>query len=223
MLQLIDVGYEVKELQEDGSFSGYASVFGTEDAYGDTVQAGAFKKSLAAWRKKKRAPAMLWAHKTDEPIGVWTSMEEDETGLATEGKLALKTQRGAEAYELLKLKAISGLSIGFNPIKSKLDDVTGKRTLVEIELWETSLVVFPANDEARIGSVRAALREGRKVRHSDIEEILRREGFSYAQARAIAVSGLAASGLLHEDQEAVAKAVEVLTNKIIFLKGNGNG
>lgn len=213
MQKTIDVSYEVREIQNDGVFSGYASVFGNEDSYGDIVAPGAFKKTLTTWRKKKRMPAMLWAHKTDEPIGVWSVMEEDEHGLRTEGQLALKTQRGAEAYELLKINAISGLSIGFNPVKARVDEVSGRRTLNEVDLWETSLVTFPANDEARIGAVRAALRDGRKVRHSDIEEILRREGFSYSQARAIAVSGLAASGLLHED-DAVVVTAEYLLNII---------
>ena len=52
-------------------------------------------------------------HKTDEPIGVFEKMEEDEKGLRVEGKLALGTQRGKEVYELMKMGAIDGLSIGY--------------------------------------------------------------------------------------------------------------
>ena len=40
-------------------------------------------------------------------------MEEDEKGLRVEGKLALGTQRGKEVYELMKMGAIDGLSIGY--------------------------------------------------------------------------------------------------------------
>jgi HK97 family phage prohead protease len=39
--------------------------------------------------------------------------------------------------------ALSGLSIGFRTLKSKIDEENGIRTLTEIELWETSLVTFP--------------------------------------------------------------------------------
>jgi uncharacterized protein len=41
-------------------------------------------------------------------------MTEDSKGLHVQGKLALTTQRGAEAYELMKMEprpAISGLSM----------------------------------------------------------------------------------------------------------------
>ena len=55
---------------------------------------------------------MLWAHDPSEPIGKWVSLSEDRVGLRVEGKLALKTQRGSDAYELLKMDAL-GLSIGY--------------------------------------------------------------------------------------------------------------
>ena len=42
---------------EDGTFTGYGSVFGNVDAYGDIVEAGAFAKSI-----EKKKPALLWQH-----------------------------------------------------------------------------------------------------------------------------------------------------------------
>ena len=72
-----------------------------------------------------------------------------------EGKLALKTARGAEAYELLKMGAISGLSIGFVTRDDSYDRVTGIRTLKKVDLWEVSLVTFPANDAARVSGVKS--------------------------------------------------------------------
>lgn len=185
----IDLAFEVKSIgDEDGVFTGYASVFDVEDNYGDVVVSGAFRRSLS--RKRKRPVAMLWQHRSDDPIGVWERMEEDDHGLIAEGRLALKTQRGSEAYELLKMGAINGLSIGFNPIKWEIDKSTGKRKLLDIDLWETSLVTFPANSAAIVGQVRAALNSGMVPNPRDVERVLCDAGFSNTQSRAIVSRGL---------------------------------
>ena len=61
----------------------------------------------------KRKVKLLSQHKTDEPIGIFTEVFEDSKGLFVRGKLALGTQKGRETYELMKLGAIDGMSIGF--------------------------------------------------------------------------------------------------------------
>ena len=86
---------------------------------------------------------------------MYSEVKEDAVGLHVEGKLALKTTRGAEAYELLKMGAISGLSIGFITREDSYDRVTGIRTLKKVDLWEVSLVTFPANDAARVAAVKS--------------------------------------------------------------------
>ena len=148
----LDVPFQIKAVSDDGLFSGYGSVFGVIDSYKEVVAPGAFTKSL-----QRRTPSLLWQHRSSEPIGVYTSIREDQTGLYVEGKLALKTARGAEAYELLKMGAISGLSIGFlvklfEYINNGEEKV---RRLTEIDLWEVSLVTFPANESARISGVKS--------------------------------------------------------------------
>ena len=63
------------------------------------------------------------------------------------------TQRGREAYALLRQGALDGLSIGFSTVKDSWDgDV---RNIQEVRLWEGSLVTFPANDLARVTLVRS--------------------------------------------------------------------
>lgn len=64
-------------------------------------------------------PAMLWQHKGDEPIGAWLGLEDTGRGLEAHGKLELSIPRAAEAYALLKSRALS-LSIGF---QAKASDV----------------------------------------------------------------------------------------------------
>jgi len=146
----LDVPFKIKAVSEDGLFSGYGSVFGVIDSYKEVVAPGAFAESLS-----QRTPALLWQHRSGEPIGVYSALREDQTGLYVEGKLALKTARGAEAYELLKMGAISGISIGFMTREDSYDRVTDVRTLKKVDLWEVSLVTFPANDAARVSGVKS--------------------------------------------------------------------
>lgn len=150
-----DFAFELKAINEDGTFEGYGSVFGVKDSYDEIVAPGAFAESLEGHKSKGTLPALLWQHRGGEPIGVYTGMEEDNIGLKVRGQLALKTSRGAEAYELLKMKAISGLSIGFVTREDNYDRVTGIRTLKKVDLWEVSLVTFPANDAARVQGVKS--------------------------------------------------------------------
>ena len=150
MRDYLDIPFKIKAVSEDGLFSGYGSVFGVVDSYQEVVAAGAFKESLDS-----RMPSLLWQHRSGEPIGVYTTVKEDNIGLYVEGKLALKTSRGAEAYELLKMGAISGLSIGFVTREDNYDRVTGVRTLKKVDLWEVSLVTFPANDSARVANIKS--------------------------------------------------------------------
>lgn len=140
-----DYNFEIKSMQEDGSFAGYASVFGIVDSQNDVVMRGAFSGTL---RKRAGAIKLLWQHQTDEPIGVFTRVVEDSHGLYVEGRLLLELQRGAEAYALLKNKAINGLSIGYSVKEAEYNAANGIRLITALELWEISLVTFPANEDA---------------------------------------------------------------------------
>ena len=150
----LDFNVELKLAADDGTFTGYGSVFNIEDKGGDIVIPGAFAESLASQKTAGRLPAMLWQHRQAEPIGVYTSMEEDAVGLKVTGKLALKTARGAEAYELMKMGALSGMSIGYRSRDDSYDRVTGVRTLKKLDLVELSLVTFPMNDASRVSGVK---------------------------------------------------------------------
>ncbi|MDB5992408.1 MAG: phage prohead protease, partial [Herbaspirillum sp.] len=147
--------FELKELKEDGTFSGYGSVFGVQDDYDDIVAPGCFIKSLLAHKAANDMPKLLWQHNSDEPIGVYTSMSEDSYGLKVDGALCLDTQKGREAYALLKMGAIKGLSIGYCTIAYNYDQKADVRTLTEVDLWECSLVTFPACRDAQVSAVKS--------------------------------------------------------------------
>lgn len=126
-------------------------------------------------------PAMLWQHSADHPIGIWTEMVEDEKGLRIKGQLALETVKGKEAHALLKMGALNGLSIGFMSKQWAYDRETDVRTLTEIDLWEVSLVTFPANEKARVTNVKSS---EDLATPKDAERALRDAGFSKSDATA---------------------------------------
>lgn len=86
--QRLDIPLQLKSVSDSGEFEGYGSVFGVKDSYDDVVVPGAFSASLQAWKEKNALPALLWQHRMDEPIGIYTEMKEDEVGLYVKGRLA---------------------------------------------------------------------------------------------------------------------------------------
>ncbi len=178
----IDAAFELKRLAGDGAFEGHASVFGVRDAYDDVVLPGAFTRTVR--ERGPRGVKMLWQHNARQPIGVWEEIEEDETGLFVKGRLALGTQAGREAHELLRMGAIEGLSIGYSTVNAETGEEEGVRKLGEVDLWEISLVTFPANPAARVEAVKAPPHTIRTF-----ERFLRDAGFSHSEARAIAAGG----------------------------------
>lgn len=137
-----------------GTFSGYASIFGEPDSYGDTIRPGAFRKSLTE-NRSIGGPSMFWDHNRSEPIGVWTDLQEDARGLRATGRIITDTTRGADVWRLMKGKAVNGLSIGFRA-KASQRAAGGGRILSEIDLVEISVVTLPGRSNARITDVRAA-------------------------------------------------------------------
>lgn len=186
-----DFDLEIKAVDAaTGVFKGYGSVFGNVDSYGEVVAPGAFKKSLAALEAKGRSVPILWQHKTDQPIGAWTSLKEDDHGLWGEGALWLDAAPNARIAQMgMMTKSITGLSIGFYTLADSYNEKTGIRTLSEIELIECSIVTNPANDAARIDSVKAKLARGEALTLPEFERILRDAGFSKSKATAIASYG----------------------------------
>lgn len=207
----------LKAVGTDGTIEGYASVFGVRDSYDDVIAAGAFLATIAAHKAAGTMPAMLWQHSADEPIGVWTEMYEDAKGLFIKGQLCLETERGKEAYALLKMGAINGMSIGFISKQWAYDRETDVRTLTELDLWENSLVTFPANEKARVTNVKSS---NELATPKDAERILRDAGFSKADATAL-VSRVMRMGEERSDSvDSTAKALKSAERLIASLSSN---
>jgi HK97 family phage prohead protease len=157
--------FDIRSLNEDdGTFNGYGSVFGNVDSHRDIVAKGAFRESIAESKLSGKWPAMLLQHgmgpNTEDalPIGIWTSMHEDDHGLYLEGKLA-GTQRGRDLYTLMKMQprpALNGLSIGYHANQFVIHGRSDKarRTLQSVKLKEVSLVTDPSNSLATVRHVK---------------------------------------------------------------------
>lgn len=139
-------------IDADGVVEGYASLFGAIDQARDMVAPGAFRQSLRL-RGLRRIP-MLFQHDPAEPIGVWLELAEDFRGLRARGRLIPGVQRSREVLALVKAGAIDGLSIGFRTVKARVDPKTRVRKLIELDLWEISIVTFPLLDGARVSAVK---------------------------------------------------------------------
>lgn len=175
----ITANFEIKGVEEDGTFTGYASVFNVIDSQNDAILKGAFEKTI---KKRKGDIKMLWQHKVDEPIGNFIYLREDSHGLLVKGKLMLDVQRAKEAYALLQSGVINGMSIGYAVLEADYNDEIGVRLIVEVDLFEVSLVTFPANEDAVITSVKNS--EISTMR--DMQKLLVKKGYSYKEAEAIA-------------------------------------
>ncbi len=150
-LELKRASVALARVSEAGVFEGYASVFGVVDTANDEVMRGAFTDTLQ--RRGPRGVKMLWQHQPFEPIGTWLSIAEDARGLKVVGRLDLAVARAREALALMRSGAVDGLSIGFRTERAATDQKSGVRRLQRIDLWEISIVTFPALPQARIGAL----------------------------------------------------------------------
>ena len=147
----VDFPFDLKAAPSDeGVFEGYGAAFHNEDLKQDVVLPGAFQRSLKD--KPIHQIKMLWQHDHAQPIGKWLSLVEDDKGLRVHGQLLLDLQQARDARVLMREKVLGGLSIGFraDPQKQQFDPDKGIRYLKEIDLWEISPVVFPANSKAKV-------------------------------------------------------------------------
>jgi phage head maturation protease len=137
-------------------FFGYASVFGEINQQNEIVAAGAFARPLVFWRRQNRLPAMLWMHDPTQPIGLWLSIKEDN----------------------------NGLSIGYRVIASRIDAARKARGLTDVDLFEISLVTFPANEAERVDEVKTPYGETQTLiaRLEKAVRVLRGKGFSSSRA-----------------------------------------
>jgi HK97 family phage prohead protease len=176
----------------EGTFSGYAAVFGNVDSHGDVIKPGAFTESLAESKASGRPVPMHLMHRTfggdGIPVGVWPKMEEDDHGLKVDGKISgVNTDAGRLLFERVKDGALGGLSIGYRvkPDGAVMGKRAGepKRTLINLDLKEISLVDSPSNALSRVDQIKSEMMD-------EIKELMKVADVSKATAAVVAAMSL---------------------------------
>jgi len=179
--------FEIKELSEEGRFSGYLSTFGNVDYGGDVVDPGAFKKTL---RENKTFP-LAWQHQFGSPDFIVGSFEakEDGRGLFINGGFFTDQDGGIKAYKLVKkFFAVGikvGLSMGYKTIKDALEEIEGGflRHLKEVKLREGSITLFPMDKQAAMIQVKEEADENLETKPSKDNHICRINNGEYSAYR----------------------------------------
>lgn len=141
------IDFELEEYdEEEGIFSGYASVFGNVDSGGDVMEPGAFTKTIA--EGVGRVKILSGHNEALLPIGKPLDLREDARGLFIRAKIS-DTALGRDVKTLIRDKVLCELSIGYDPVVFDYDE-TGIRHLREVKLWEVSVVTWAMNEAAVI-------------------------------------------------------------------------
>ena len=157
-----------------GSIVGYASTWTREpDSYGDIVAKGAFAECIARLKEEGRNIPFLWNHDAMNLkafIGTVTDLAEDDHGLKFEAGFDA-TEEAQRARQLAQDGRLCKFSFAYDVLEAgevTLEDGRKANELRKLNIHEVSLVMYPANPDTSVVSVKA----GRRNRKSD-EDIIK--------------------------------------------------
>jgi HK97 family phage prohead protease len=153
----------------DGSLKigGYAATFGNEATglnFREVIAKGAFTRTL-----KSDNPVFLLINHDTESLPLAStqsgtmSLREDETGLYMEATLDPKNPRAAELASALERGDVDKMSFAFTVAPDGDTRSEGLRTLTDLDLYEVSVVTWPAYDATSVG-MRSASKEDLNLR-----------------------------------------------------------
>lgn len=133
---------------------GYASVFGNLDSDLDTLQKGAFIRTLESNGPDGKGRIKLVSqHNIGKPVGKINVLKEDDKGLYMEATFGTHSD-GEDHYKMVKEGILTEFSIGFVPLEEEKNEYGG-RDFSQVKLYEVSLVTVAANDEAKVMEVKS--------------------------------------------------------------------
>ena len=154
----ITMAAEVRKVAtDDGSLKigGYAATFGNEATglnFREVIAQGAFTRTL----KSDNPVFLLINHDTDSlPLASTQSgtmsLREDNVGLYMEATLDPKNPRAAELASALERGDVDKMSFAFTVAPDGDTRSEGLRTLTDLDLFEVSVVTWPAYDATSVG------------------------------------------------------------------------
>jgi len=158
-LELRVSGSEIRSTG-NGQIIGHAAVFDSETtiggAFSEVIRKGAFARAI----REKQDVRMLWNHDSNFLLGRTKSgtltLEEDSVGLKFVCDLP-DTQIGRDVRTLIKRGDASGCSFAFVPRKEKWNDDTDVREILDCDLYDTSVVTYPAYGGTDVSARRETL------------------------------------------------------------------
>lgn len=142
--------FKTENMDDQGIFTGHASIFGVVDLDNDVVEPGAFAETISSGTAANGVKIFAQHRDVMEPLGRSLELKEDEKGLFVRGQIS-ETALGRDYRQLVKDGVLDQMSIGYVAKNYDIDD-KGIRHLRAVDLLEISIVNYPANTEAKIES-----------------------------------------------------------------------
>jgi HK97 family phage prohead protease len=141
----------------------------------DVVLASAMVDALSTW---SRPIPLAWEHSTkpDDIIGTVdpASVHEVDGEVVASAQVDLDTERGAQAWRLMKSRAL-GFSFGYMVINA-VKRADGVREISKLDVFEISGVVAPMNNGTLLLATKAADGDDPPMSHTEIERRLAEAG-----------------------------------------------
>lgn len=152
---------------DTGKISGFFSTYDEEpDSYGDIVAPGAFTETIKAREATGHPFPLCFNHNIDAVIGTVDSIEDTEKGPLITASF-LNTEKAQEVREMVKSGAIYQFSFAYDAKgweepteEQKAKGITN--VLTKVDLYEVSVVVVPANQNAVVTDIKSGKRNSKK-------------------------------------------------------------
>ena len=163
------IKYKAVLFKSDGSgkVSGYFSTYDEEpDSYGDMVAPGAFEDTIKARQETGHPFPLCLNHNMDAVIGKVDSIEDTEKGPLITASF-FNTPKAQEAREWVKSGAVYQFSFAY-AVRGWEEPTTEQKAkgimqiLTKLDLYEVSIVVVPANQNAVVTDVKSGRRNSKK-------------------------------------------------------------
>ena len=152
----------------NGAIVGYASTWTREpDSYGDVVAKGAFAECIGRLKEEGRNIPFLWNHDAMNLkafIGTVTDLTEDDHGLKFEAVFD-DTEEAQRARQLAQDGRLCKFSFSYDVLEAAevtLEDGRKANELRKLIIHEVSLVMYPANADTSVVSVKSGRRNSAK-------------------------------------------------------------
>ena len=151
---------------ENGTISGYFATFDHDhgDSYGDVIKKGAFAGTIARRKKTGHPFPLCFNHDVSVIIGRVTDIGEDNKGAYFTAEF-FPTEKAQEIRNIVKSGVLWQFSFAYDTLdagKIKAGDGSEVNELRELELYEISIVMVPANPRATITDIKGSWEETKK-------------------------------------------------------------